>query len=145
MKNDQPDRYFLRRASGDVELDGPIGGPVSGVVDDPNALNQAATSLANAAPQMKHIFGDFKQQSYEGGSLDFKHQLHGNILWNAGNGLYVHNDKVGNTAWAYYANKRMGIPLFMALGGAQYQALKQTYSRDDPLDQSFIRRGYSIP
>jgi hypothetical protein len=94
---------------------------------------------------MTSTFADFKRESYEGKALDFKHKLHGNSLWNAGNGLYVHNDKVGNTVWAYYADKRMGIPLFVALAEGQLQALRQTRSLDNRIDQSFIRRGYSIP
>lgn len=146
VDNDKPDRYFLETGERTIQIDQPLSTkrPVSGVVDDPGAINQVATSLVAAAPRYTSM-GEFRTNSHTGESLDFKQQLHGNILWNAGNGMYWSNDKVGNVAWAYYAKSTMGYPLIVALLGAQYQARTRTGRGDDPLDQAAIRRGYGIP
>ncbi|MCC7003362.1 MAG: hypothetical protein IT357_14490, partial [Gemmatimonadaceae bacterium] len=143
LKTDTPDRYFLRRGNNDVQLDRPITEPVAGVVDDPKAFDQSVKQLVSSAP-VASTFEEFVKQSFSGGTFDFKTRLSGNILWNAGDGQYVHNDKLSNTAWAHYADKVMGIPMVMALAGGQFQALLQTRALDDSRDQAFIRRGYAI-
>ena len=146
VKNDKPDRYFLNTGSRSIQIDRPLSpnNPVSGIVDAPGAISQIATALVGAAPKYSSL-GRFRANSHSGGTLDFKRQLHGNILWNAGNGMYWSNDKVGNVAWGHYAKSVMGYGLSFALAGAQYQAISRTGSLDDPLDQAAIRRGYAIP
>jgi RHS repeat-associated protein len=141
------DRYFLNTGDRIIQIDQPLSSrnPVSGIVDAPVAIDQVARSLARAAPNYAGSLNTFRAQSNEGKALDFKLQLHGNILWNAGKGMYWSNDKVANVAWGYYADNTMGYSLAFALAGAQYQAIRRTGRPDDPIDQTAIRRGYSIP
>lgn len=138
------DRHFLVHESQIHRLDYGLqaGSTPYALFTDPSALDFMAVGLAKGAPDVSLL--NFKKESSEGGQLDFKHSLPARALWNAGDGLYVHRDKVGNTAWGYYTDNRTPIPLPAALWGARRQAAMETGRPEDPLDQQFIRRGYKI-
>jgi len=145
--SDAANKYYTVVGGSVFQLDDAISksNPVSQVIVDARALNTTAKDLGKSAPSMS--LAQFKAASYAGGALDFKPQLkatYGNALWNAGDRTLVHNDKVGNAAWAYFGAQRMGLPTWMLKAGGEYQARKQTGKRDDPLDQQFIERGASI-
>jgi len=107
---------------------------------NPGDLNRQASRLAQAADVG---LAAFNRESHTGGALDFKLDLPDRVLWYAGGDLMVHKDKVGNAAWGQYGHS-LHIPLTMLLYGANQNSLKTTGRPDDPLDQSFIRRGYGI-
>lgn len=135
-----------------VRLDGaPIAGDTPyRFMNDPAALDRVAVEWAEQAPApaLSTIFW-LKDNSGEGGRLDPKPWLAERFgvrtLWNAGDGLYVHNDKVGNAAWGYYADNRWGLELSVALYGARRQSKGEAGRPEDTLDQAFIRRGFAIP
>ena len=140
--------YFLSYKGEVHGLDGPLSpnAPVSQVIEDPGMLDATAKPLALGAPEVDGLTG-LKNNSTTGKPLDFKPVLgktYGNALWAAGDGTFVHDDKVGNAAWGYYAHMRAHVPLWAAKLGGQYQSLRAKHQMDDPRDQQFIERGYQI-
>jgi uncharacterized protein RhaS with RHS repeats len=137
------DTYFLRHEGKEYRLDyGLEGGPEPfQLVHDPEAFDPLARALGMSVevPVMR-----FYLESHPGGKLDLKEGLPERMLWNAGGGLYVHRDKVGNAAWGYYG-KTHGYPLWLLLWGARVQGKSTLAGREDPLDQVFVARGYRLP
>ena len=107
----------------------------------PDVFDATAKALT-AGTRSYGLLGIYRE-SQEGKQLDFKRLLPDRALWKAGDGLYTHKDKVGNTAWAYYVSGQ-GVPLWMAKRGAGQQARSVGQDQDDPADQDFIERGYNL-
>ena len=104
------------------------------------AMNFMATSLGASAPSYGNRLA-VEVHSLPGGTLDMKRNLPARALWNAGGGLLVHSDKVGNAAWGYYM-ARQGYTIGQALSGASLQG--RSVGGEDPLDQAMIRRGFGL-
>ena len=143
VKNDQPDRHFLVLNGEKYRLDNPLeeGARPYDIHRDPAEFDATATALTEGAPKLG-LRGIY-QESQEGGRLDFKRKLPDRSLWNAGDGLYTHKDKVGNTAWGYYMSGE-GVPLWLATLGASYQAGMVGRRAGEAEDQKFIERGYRL-
>ncbi|HXG45150.1 MAG TPA: RHS repeat-associated core domain-containing protein, partial [Gemmatimonadales bacterium] len=141
--SDKTNQYFLVKDGQVHNLDYALkaGSSPYEIHDSPGEFDAIATSLAAAAPAYGNrlLIG---LHSLPNGTLDFKRSLPDRSLWNAGNGLYVHKDKVGNAAWGNYMARR-GYSLATALGGASLQGA--SVGGEDPLDQRMIRRGYNLP
>jgi RHS repeat-associated protein len=121
-------------ASGDV-------GPYD-INGDPRALDEVAKAISSIPSQKYDSYYELYQNSKEDGlPLDFKQYLPKRSLWNAGGGMYVHSDKVSNTAWGYYG-ARGGFSRTLLIIGGHAQGIGA--GRRDPLDQVFVGRGYDL-
>jgi RHS repeat-associated protein len=152
------DRHYMVANDGKpnqivIELDGrPIAGSTPyRFINDPSALDREAKFLGSSEDDTYRNPLEFARQSRNhGGDLDFKPDLNRRwgvrTLWNAGGGLYVHNDKVGNAAWGYYTAHRTMFPEDFAVSQAT-KAARQTNPSGvgEALDAQFIRRGWHIP
>ncbi len=148
-----PDRHVMALKDGrTIILDGrpiPEDTPYR-FIDDPAALDRIAKLIAQSEDD-NYSWAGAKAASREGGDLDFKPDIYSQYgvrtLWNAGaiNGgqMYVHGDKIGNAAWAYYIRQKTLIPLVAALYFARRQS-SQVGAVGEDLDQVFIRRGWGI-
>ena len=134
---------------GYITLDG---APISGttpyrVIDDGSALDRVAVGVSRAEDDDYTAMGAVIASARNGGDLDFKPDLNAQFgvrtLWNAGDGVYVHNDKVANTAWGHYIHSNTIVPLGAALRGAAQQS-QSVGATGESLDQMFIRRGWNL-
>jgi hypothetical protein len=175
VETSEKDRHFLVSGDKNLRLDDALtpGDSPYHLHEDPETLNQVAVQWAKHAPFPAYLrvldvvpklarpaaalwpvsgaatLWWIKQNSAEGHDLDAKTWLSDTFghrtLWNAGDGLYVHNDKVGNAAWGYYMDNRAREVEWVALFGARVQSAEDAGVAEDPMDQDFIRRGYNIP
>jgi RHS repeat-associated protein len=146
----EQDRHFVDIEGEKLSLDQPLtAGDTPYEVYDEAVFDNLTRSLAHQLPDVGgHDVRDYILQNFlassEGGTLDTKHQMPERALWKTGNGAAVHRDKVGNAVWAHYYKHRR-YPLAVLLLGARMQGKFATPSgREDPLDQVYIRRGYTI-
>ncbi len=139
------DRYYLSHNGSLSQLDYALRQDPTPyeIHTDPKDLTSTVTTMGQSEPSCSLFAGCFARESKTGGRLDFKQRLPDRSLWNAGSNLYVHKDKVGNAAWAFFGRKQ-GLPLWLLKLGAQAYARSQGQSEDDPEDMDFITRGFRL-